>query len=90
MRGFVVAFGLIMRNIGRMWPRAIRRRADYAPGLALLAAMCMPAPLWAGDYTLAWRDGAWRDYESPRVAVNGVALSPFADMHRHAGEPSLE
>ena len=84
----------MMPNATFMRLSAIRRRTDYAPGLVLLAAVCMPALVWAGDYTLAWRDGAWRDdawvaahpdspvYESPRVTVNGVALSPFADMHR--------
>ena len=102
-----------MLNATFMPLSAIRRRAGYAPGLLLLAAVLMPAPAWAGDYTLAWRDGAWverradcrpaadgrrqfwrppaciagqaddsLEYEWPRVAVNGVALSPFADMHR--------
>ena len=75
-----------MRKAGVMRPGSIWRRAA---GLALLAAVCMPAPVWAGDYTLAWRDGAWvegradsLEYAPPRVTVNGVALSPFADMRR--------
>lgn len=99
---------LAMRKAGVMRPGSIWRRA---PGLVLLAVVCMPAPTWAGDYTLAWRDGAWAErraeppeyarlrfwgvpariagqaddspaYEPPSVTVNGVALSPFADMHR--------
>lgn len=78
---------LAMRKAGVMRPGSIWQRAAR---LALLGAMCMPAPLWAGDYTLAWRDGAWvegraddaLEYEPPRVTVNGVALSPFAEMQR--------
>ena len=77
-----MAFGLSMRSIGVMWPGGRR-----APGLVLLAAVFMPAPLWAGDYTLAWRDDArvaahpgLPVYAPPRVTVNGVALSPFAQM----------
>ena len=99
---------LAMRKAGVMRPGSIWRRAA---GLVLLAAVFMPAPLWAGDYTLAWRDGAWVErraaspeyerlrfwrapaciegqaddspaYEPPSVTVNGVALSPFAGMHR--------
>lgn len=88
---------------GSIWQRAA--------GLALLAVVFMPPPVWAGDYTLAWRDGAWierradppeyerlrfwrtptriegqaddfPEYEPPSVTVNGMALSPFADMRR--------
>ena len=81
-----MAFGLIMRNIGLMRPGALWRAA----GRVLLAAVFMPAPVWAGDYTLAWRDGAWVErqaddslaYEPPEVTVNGVALSAFAHMQR--------
>lgn len=98
---------LAMRKAGVMRPGSIWRRAA---GLVLLAVVFMPAPTWAGDYTLAWRDGAWAErradppeyerlrfwrapariegqadppvYEPPSVTVNGVALSPFAGMHR--------
>ena len=75
---------LAMRKAGVMRPGSIWQRAA---GLALLAVVFMPAPVWAGDYTLAWRDDAWVAahpnlpvYELPRVTVNGVALSPFAKM----------
>ena len=36
---------------GSIWQRAA--------GLVLLVVVFMPAPVWAGDYTLTWRDGAW-------------------------------
>ena len=69
---------LAMRKAGVMRPGSIWQRAA---GLALLAVVCMPAPMWAGDYTLAWRN---RDSFAfpPIVTVNGVALSPFAQMQR--------
>lgn len=55
---------LAMRKAGVMRPGSIWQRAA---GLALLAVVFMPAPVWAGDYTLTWRDGAWveRRADSP-------------------------
>lgn len=80
---------LAMRKAGVIWPGSIWQRAAGAAGLTLLAVVFMPAPVWAGDYTLTWRDGAWVErqadfpvYEPPRVTVNGVALARFAEMHR--------